>query len=260
MYAVGGFMQVESTDNIHLSKLDSPENELPHGFKFTEDRKGAYRVIAREIDGETRDVTFKVNFRENEPYKHLEQFNDSKVNYLLDQSIELGLGKKFTDVSMTRNGIIAEKRNGNVKYLDKYFYDKKIKSTDDIAKKQFFEKNKEITQHLKYSIHEMVPETEYERKIRLEGKKNKKMPTSKAAAKKEYAENEKTIAKIEKKQKAIEKKQKEALEPLKNYYVGDEKVIDLIHKYDEEHPGGSVEKAEEYFNKLMQSENLYIRE
>jgi hypothetical protein len=253
-------MQVGSTDNIHLSRSDTFDTSLPHGFQFSEDRKSAYKIVPREIEGETRDVTFKVNFRENEPYKHLEQFNDSKVNYLLDQSIELGLGKKFTDVSMTRTGIIAEKRNGNIKYLDKYFYDKKIKSTDDIAKKQFFEKNKEITQHLKYAVHEVVPETEYERKLRLEAKKNKNMPESKTAAKKEYAQNEKKLKNLDKKLKEVEKKKNEALEPLKDYYIGDEKLIDLIRKYDDEHPGCSVEEGQAYFDKLMQSDNLHLKE
>lgn len=230
-------MHVDNTVNVHLSRKDT-EKTLPNGFHFSEDKRSAYRIIIVEIEGEEHQATFTVHFRGRDPYVYLEKFKDENVNFLINQSISLGLGSKYDKVSTGRENFYAEKKNGKVKKLDIPYFDEKIKNSEDPIKIEIFERNKLILQNIKSSVEEIIP------------------ISAKRKVKKEFSETSITP----KSQKEIKKKLGDIEEHLKNHYVGGVKLLDLIQEYMKKYPEATQEGVMKYLDELMKDPRYVVRE
>jgi hypothetical protein len=92
--------------------------KLPGGFEMAKDMKSAFKIIhLLQADGTKKEYTFTVYFRPETQTAEaraniISQYNAKLVGYIAKQAQELGLGQKYSTISMQYD---AESKKANIK-------------------------------------------------------------------------------------------------------------------------------------------------
>ena len=241
-------MQIDPT-KIQIYHSNQENLVLPNNFKLSEDGKYAFKSVIMNVDGKDKSFTIKIFFHKdhtNELMQVLNNLDDEKSLLFVKNARLLGLGDKYKEISLSKEGLTKHGLQGRVKLWDaRYFHQKELEleKTKDARglitlehKKQIFNSMQQLTNSY------LIP-------LRTEPLPNEKVRKS--------IYKEKTNKPIKEKSKSTEKKAKLMKEQLGGYYIGNKKISDLIDDYAKKHPYASMEDLSNFCDQLLKHQDLH---
>ncbi|SRR5260221_1298532 len=261
-----------------ISKIESstpknreiPPENLPLGFKLSEDGKSAFKKFTIESNGEKKNLIFNVYFpanikTETQRIKILNQFSDRRIQNLGKQSIELGLGIKFQSINFIKDSsgklqkLDLYRYDGRVKTLDHKYFDEKqaeIQNLNDPEKLKKFERKFNVFQSIEKASNSIKHVHSSQKSIHKTVEESQKLINEKSS--KSLPEK---IAKAESLIDELKQQISDEREFLKDWYVGERRTVDILDEYINKHKYASKEQILKWAEKnIFEHPDLHKKE
>ena len=238
-------------------------------FIFSADGLSAKKQVTMKIDGEEKIFHFTVlfpskNSSEKTKLQFLKQFSDNKIEKFTEEAHNLGVGKKFSSMNF------SYEKSGSIKKLNMQKIDGTIKTLDlAYFKRDKLEPEKQEKLERKFAMFQNIQKIVAKDFIPFH---DDAKPKSMTGVKKSTQQAKDQIRDIQEKKRDIEQERKvlkkeeqilkdqlkRASETLKDFYIGDKKVIDILENHLKSHPEADHEEIGRFIEEeILTHPDLY---